>query len=641
MKYSFHSVCNRLHENKKYVNAYTILLVDIFLSVMSSFITLLFADSFIIDLSRSTYVVIIVGSCVVSLLVFWGLRVNRNIIRHATIKSIGKMGFAIFLKELLLAGMILVSGSRLFGQHLFACAVIDFLVTSVILVGFRVTLVLVYDFTISLYGSGKTRVLVYGTGDKSVALKTRMHTSKHYHVVGFVNPDKRLKSYSISELPVYYFEDEANFACFVKKYNINGLLFPSPETAQREAEGLVRYCQAYGVKNLVAPPINVLGDGLKKTVIREIRIEDLLGREEIEINTKEIEANFAGKVVMVTGAAGSIGSELCRQLATFGVAHLVLFDNAETPMHELRLELERNFSSLKFTPFIGDVRQKERLKGAFEKFHPQVVFHAAAYKHVPLMEENPCEAVRVNVVGSRLVADFCVEYGVDMMVMISTDKAVNPTNVMGASKRLAEIYVQSLGLAMERGEIKGETRFVTTRFGNVLGSNGSVIPYFRKQIEQGGPVTVTDPRITRFFMTIPEACRLVMDAATMSTGNQIFVFDMGDPVKIVDLAERMIRLAGYTPNEDIKIKFIGLRPGEKLYEEVLSNEENTVPTGHDKIRVAKVREYKRKEVLETYDKLAELALAVKVEDSVRLMKQVVPEFKSKNSRFEILDKINN
>ena len=258
----------------------------------------------------------------------------------------------------------------------------------------------------------------------------------------------------------------------------------------------------------------------------------------------------------------------------------------------------------------------------------------------PLKDVAPLTEKDYYVRGCTALLD-AIGYGVEKMVMISTDKAVNPTNVMGASKRLAEIYVQSLGLAMERGEIKGETRFVTTRFGNVLGSNGSVIPYFRKQIEQGGPVTVTDPRITRFFMTIPEACRLVMDAATMNTGNQIFVFDMGDPVKIVDLAERMIRLAGYTPNEDIKIKFIGLRPGEKLYEEVLSNEENTVPTGHDKIRVAKVREYKRKEVLETYDKLAELALAVKVEDSVRLMKQVVPEFKSKNSRFEILDKINN
>lgn len=608
------------------------------MSAGSSFITLLFVDNFIIDLSRSTYVLVMIGTCLTSFLAFWGVDVNRNIIRHATIKSIGRMGMAVLLKEVLLVGMILVSGVHLFGQHLFACGLIDFLVTTAVLVGFRVTLVLVYDFAISLYGSGKTRVLVYGTGDKSVALKKRMHTSKHYHVVGFVNPDKYLKSFVISELPVYYFADEQNFVRFVKKYNINGLLYPSHEEARREKDRLVRFCQENGVKNLVSPPIDVLGDGAKKTVIREIRIEDLLGREEIRVNTREIAAYFAGKVVMVTGAAGSIGSELCRQLATFGVKHLVLFDNAETPMHELRLELERNFPGLTFTPFIGDVRQKERLRMAFEMYHPRVVFHAAAYKHVPLMEENPCEAVRVNVEGSRLVADFCVEYDVDMMVMISTDKAVNPTNVMGASKRLAEIYVQSLGLAIERGEVKGKTRFVTTRFGNVLGSNGSVIPYFRKQIERGGPVTVTDPGITRFFMTIPEACRLVMEAAAMSTGNQIFVFDMGEPVKIVDLAERMIRLAGYVPNEDIQIKFIGLRPGEKLYEEVLSSEENTIPTGNAKIRVAKVREYKRNEILEAYDRLEELALAVKIEDTVRLMKRIVPEFKSRNSRFEILDR---
>lgn len=620
------------------MNSRAILLVDIFLSAGSSFVTLLFVDNFIIDLSRSTYVLVMIGTCLTSFLAFWGLSVNRNIIRHATIKSIGRMGMAVLLKEILLVGMILVSGEHLFGQHLFACGLIDFLVTTAVLVGFRVTLVLVYDFAISLYGSGKTRVLVYGTGDKSVALKKRMHTSKHYHVVGFVNPDKYLKSFVISELPVYYFADEPNFVRFVKKYNINGLLYPSHEEARREKDRLVRFCQENGVKNLVSPPIDVLGDGAKKTVIREIRIEDLLGREEIRVNTREIAAYFAGKVVMVTGAAGSIGSELCRQLATFGVKHLVLFDNAETPMHELRLELERNFPGLTFTPFIGDVRQKERLRMAFEMYHPRVVFHAAAYKHVPLMEENPCEAVRVNVEGSRLVADFCVKYDVDMMVMISTDKAVNPTNVMGASKRLAEIYVQSLGLAIERGEVKGKTRFVTTRFGNVLGSNGSVIPYFRKQIERGGPVTVTDPGITRFFMTIPEACRLVMEAAAMSTGNQIFVFDMGEPVKIVDLAERMIRLAGYVPNEDIQIKFIGLRPGEKLYEEVLSSEENTIPTGNAKIRVAKVREYKRNEILEAYDRLEELALAVKIEDTVRLMKRIVPEFKSRNSRFEMLDR---
>lgn len=621
------------------MNYRMILLVDVFLSVGSSFISLLFVDNFIVDLSRAAYAVVLVGTAVISCLVFWMLGVNKNIIRHASIKSIGKMGSAILLKDVLLGVVIVLSGLRLFDHHLFACCLLDFLLTTVIIVGFRVTLVLVYDFAISLYSSGKIRVLVYGSGDKSVALKKRMHTSKHYHVVGFVNPDKYLKSCMISELPVYYFEAEEDFIHFVKKYNINGLLYPSHEEARHEADRLVRFCQDSGLKNLVSPPIDVLGDGLKKTIVREIRVEDLLGRDEIQINTGEIADNFAGKVVMVTGAAGSIGSELCRQLVTFGVSHLILFDNAETPMHELRLELERNFPDLKFTPFIGDVRQKERLRMAFEKYRPKVVFHAAAYKHVPLMEENPCEAVRVNVIGSRLVADFCVEYGVEMMVMISTDKAVNPTNVMGASKRLAEIYVQSLGVALERREIKGCTRFVTTRFGNVLGSNGSVIPYFRKQIEQGGPVTVTDPRITRFFMTIPEACRLVMEAATMSTGNQIFVFDMGEPVRIVELAERMIRLAGYVPDEDIKIKFIGLRPGEKLYEEVLSNEESTVSTEHPKIRVARVKNYCRDEILGAYDKLAELALAVKVEETVRLMKQVVPEFKSKNSVYEKLDQV--
>ena len=639
MKYSIHEICNRFCERKKYVNYWAILLLDVLLSIGSSFVTLLFVDNFIVDLARSTYFIVIAGAFFVSMIVFQTLGVNKNIIRHATIKSIGKMGIAILLKEFFLLGLVVFSSLQLFEHHAFACFLIDFLVTTVVLIGFRVTLVLVYDLAISRYSTSKTRVLVYGTENKSVALKKRMLSSKHYHVVGFVNSDKCLKSYAISELPVYYFKDEQNFVRFVKKYNINGLLFPSHEEARREKDRLVRFCQNNGVKNFVSPPIDVLGDGLKKTVIREIRIEDLLGREEIKINTVELAESFTGKVVLVTGAAGSIGSELCRQLATLGISRLVLFDNAETPMHELRLELERNFPNLKFTPFIGDVRQKERLRMAFVMFQPQVVFHAAAYKHVPLMEENPCEAVRVNVVGSRLVADFCVEYGVEMMVMISTDKAVNPTNVMGASKRLAEIYVQSLGLAMERGKVKGKTRFVTTRFGNVLGSNGSVIPYFRKQIEQGGPVTVTDPRITRFFMTIPEACRLVMEAAMMSTGNQIFVFDMGEPVKIVDLAERMIRLAGYIPGEDIKIKFIGLRPGEKLYEEVLSNEENTIPTGNSKIRVAKVRTYDRDEVLWAYDKLAELALAVEVDKTVRLMKRIVQEFKSRNSVYEVLDKI--
>ena len=306
-------------------------------------------------------------------------------------------------------------------------------------------------------------------------------------------------------------------------------------------------------------------------------------------------------------------------------------------MHNLRLELEERFPYLSFVPVIGDVRLEQRLDYAFRLFRPQVVFHAAAYKHVPLMEENPCEAVLVNAIGSRNVADKCIEYDVEKMVMISTDKAVNPTNVMGCTKRLAEIYVQSLGLALERGEVQGKTKFVTTRFGNVLGSNGSVIPRFREQIAKGGPVTVTHPDIVRFFMTIPEACRLVMEAATMSTGNQIFVFDMGQSVKIDALARKMITLAGFEPDRDILIEYTGLRPGEKLYEEVLSNKENTLPTGHDRIRVAKVREYEHTDARNLISQLETLSRAVNIPEMIKLMKLHVPEYVSKNSKFEQYD----
>ncbi|MDE6321662.1 MAG: polysaccharide biosynthesis protein, partial [Muribaculaceae bacterium] len=408
--------------------------------------------------------------------------------------------------------------------------------------------------------------------------------------------------------------------------------------ARSEQDRLIKFCQELGLKTYIMPGIDEMTEGkLLNNYIRKVRIEDLLGRPEIKISMDEIVSNFKDKVVMVTGAAGSIGSELCRQLATFGIKKLILFDNAETPLHNVRLELEDRFPDLDFAPVIGDVRSLPRLDFAFREYGPQIVFHAAAYKHVPLMEENPCEAVRVNVTGSRQVADKCVEYGVEKMVMVSTDKAVNPTNIMGCTKRLAEIYVQSLGLAIERGEIKGNTRFVTTRFGNVLGSNGSVIPRFREQIEHGGPVTVTHPDITRFFMTIPEACRLVMEAATFATGTQIFVFDMGQSVKIVTLAERMIQLAGLEVGRDIKIEFTGLRPGEKLYEEVLATKENTIPTTHERIFVAKAREYPYADACDVVSQLTDRAVAVEIPDMVKLMKRTVPEFKSKNSVYEKYD----
>ena len=424
------------------------------------------------------------------------------------------------------------------------------------------------------------------------------------------------------------------------KFGIEAILFGNYANAKAESDRLIKYCVTHGVKVLIAPPIDEIVDGklAHQGGIRDIKIEDLLGREEIKISLGEIMDNFRDKTVLVTGAAGSIGSELCRQLATFGIRQLILFDNAETPMHEIRLEMEDRFPDLKFVPVIGDVRIPKRLDYVFRTYRPQVVFHAAAYKHVPLMEENPCEAVLVNVVGSRNVADRCIRYGVEKMVMISTDKAVNPTNVMGCTKRLAEIYVQSLGQAIVSGRIEGRTQFITTRFGNVLGSNGSVIPRFREQIEHGGPVTVTHPEIRRYFMTIPEACRLVMEAATIGRGNTIFVVDMGECVKIAELARRMIALAGFRVDQDIRIVYTGLRPGEKLYEEVLSNTENTLPTAHEKIRIAKVREYDYEEACRDVEELERLAREFDIPNVVRLMKRIVPEYHSQNSRFEVYDR---
>ena len=488
-------------------------------------------------------------------------------------------------------------------------------------------------------GGNALRTLVYGTGDKEIALAVRLQHSPHYRIVGFLTYGRQLKRYTIAERPVCYFENRASIAYLVGKRGIDAVLFSSPAAARDERERLVKYCTEAGVRVLVAPPIDEVTDGrLMKQVVREIRIEDLLGRPEIRISLDEIREGVRGRTILVTGAAGSIGSELCRQLAGFGVGRLVLFDNAETPMHNIRLELEERHPGLTFTPVIGDVRMPERLNHAFATYRPQIVFHAAAYKHVPLMEENPCEAVLANVAGTRNVADLCLRYGVEKMVMISTDKAVNPTNVMGASKRMAEIYVQSLGQAIRRGRVGGCTQFVTTRFGNVLGSNGSVIPRFREQIERGGPVTVTHPAITRFFMTIPEACRLVMEAATISSGNEIFVFDMGESVRIADLARRMIELAGFRPGEEIQIAYTGLRPGEKLYEEVLSTRENTKPTTHEKIRVACVREYDYFEARAAVEELERLARRVDVAATVRLLKLTIPEYKSRNSAFEEFDR---
>ena len=628
---------------ERYVNTKFILCIDLCVSFVASLFVLAFLQLFVQQQFLGNFSLFwLLGTIVACGVWFTAFGTYHTVIRHSTLREVGKFTGAIIGKELtLMLLLFLFNIGSLSHKLIIGIAVIDGFISLGMLILIRVSMIVVYDLIKTKLKKHRKRqnILIYGTNDKSVAQVTRLQNSTHYNIVGFLTFGQRLKNHSITNFRVYYFENEDKIKFFKEHYDIDAVLFSNADEAKSEQERLIRYCLDNDLKVLFAPPIDEVIDGkIMKQSIREIKIEDLLGRPEIKISMNEIIANFQGKTIMVTGSAGSIGSELCRQLATFSIKELILFDNAETPMHNIRLELQERFPELKFTPIIGDVRQKARLDYAFRKFKPQVVFHAAAYKHVPLMEENPCEAVFVNVVGSRNVADKCIEYGVEKMVMISTDKAVNPTNIMGCTKRLAEIYVQALGLAIEQGSIQSKTKFVTTRFGNVLGSNGSVIPRFREQIAKGGPITVTHPDITRFFMTIPEACRLVMEAATMTSGNQIFVFDMGESVKIVDLAKRMVKLAGLKLDEDITIEYTGLRPGEKLYEEVLSNAENTEATEHDRIRVAKVREYNYEEAVKVADELESLARAVEIPTIVRLMKRTVPEFKSKNSQYEMYDK---
>lgn len=625
----------------KYVNSNLILTIDIVVSTFASWVAIISISALMnyYVLPRLEIVYYTVVAFVASLLLLWLSKTHQTIIRHMKLRGMARFMGAILGKEVLLTGY-LVGFSTCNLQQIVGCIIADFLITLFLLLGMRVAMQIVYDYirANSSERHATDRILVYGTGDKAASLVTRLQSSPHYRIVGFLTYSEIKRHLNIADNPLYTFRNLAELATLIDKLNVGTILFAHRTEARAEENRLIKFCRQQNIKVLYAPSIDGLSGAKETQRVREINIEDLLERPSIKLSMKDIVANFRNKVVLVTGAAGSIGSELCRQLASFGVKKLILFDCAETPMHELRLEFEESFPEVEMVPIIGDVRNINRLDFVMRTHHPQVVFHAAAYKHVPLMEENPCEAVHTNVIGSRNVADKCLEYDVEKMVMISTDKAVNPTNVMGCTKRLAEIYVQSLGLAVERGAVKGKTRFVTTRFGNVLGSNGSVIPRFKEQIEKGGPVTVTHPDINRFFMTIPEACKLVMEAATISIGNQIFIFDMGESVKISHLAERMIQLAGFEPNVDIKIEYTGLRPGEKLYEEVLANEENTQPTGHSQIRIAKVREYDYKEASRQVVELGKLAIAVEIPELIRLMKQVVPEFKSNNSPFEKYDK---
>lgn len=484
----------------------------------------------------------------------------------------------------------------------------------------------------------RKRILVYGVKSNSPGVSSLIESSTIYRMMGFLSNDPKVAGHEINGHRIYYAGGRKELYLLKRSKSLDGVLFTDQRDFLGEGEKVVQDCESINLETYLLPAVSATSsDTVALDSVRKVRIEDLLFRETIQQDRSAVRQLYAGKVVMVTGAAGSIGSEIARQIASYGVRRLILFEMAESPLHEIRLELEHDYPDLDLVPMIGDVRNREKVEIVFDRYRPDIVLHAAAYKHVPLMEEHPCESIMANLSGTRNVADMAVRYGAERMVMISTDKAVNPTNVMGACKRACEMYIQSLGQAISEGRIEGKTIFVTTRFGNVLGSNGSVIGLFRRQIASGGPVTVTHKEIVRYFMSIPEACSLVLQASTLAERPQIFVFDMGQAHKIDELARRMIRLSGFEPDKDIKITYTGLRPGEKLYEEVLATTENTEPTSIDKIRIADIRPDDYAEVSEQVERILTAARNFRTDEAVRELKVLIPEFISNNSPYQHID----
>ena len=511
----------------------------------------------------------------------------------------------------------------------FSILVIEFLLCCIGLIAYRIATKRIYEEATNPTRT-KDKVVVYGAGEAGLIAKRTLDkdNASKLQVVAFFDDDKK-KSGKRAEGIAIHHSDELDV--YLKSGNISQLILAIQNPLAENRQRIIDTALANGVKILNVPPVKDWIRGkLSFNQLKPIKIEDLLERNEISLDTKSVLKMVDGKRILVTGAAGSIGSGIVKQLIQFNPAEITLFEQAESPLYELEIELKNRDHSCQLNFVIGDIRNPERVGNAMKTFHPEIVFHAAAYKHVPLMEENPSESILTNVLGTKILADLSDKYKVERFVLISTDKAVNPTNVMGASKRIAEMYCQSFNKV-------SNTNFITTRFGNVLGSNGSVIPLFKKQIEKGGPVTITHEKINRYFMTISEACQLVLEAGAMGQGGEIYIFDMGQPVKIIDLARNMIRLSGLEPEKDIELKIMGLRPGEKIFEELLANEENTVPTHHKKIMIAEVRQYDFSKVSVETSELITLFQPQDNFEIVRKMKEMVPEFKSQNSDFTKLD----
>ena len=576
---------------------------------------------------------------------FWAFHTYSGILRYSTFVDTLKATAAVVANGLFLflANLIVKYVTNSINPPFFTTVLVIYVFVAItLLFGWRVIIKTVFEY-ISHRSKGVDKVLIYGTKSAglSIAKMLQSNLESQYRPVGFIADKYDDIQHDLLGLTVYPLNEQLMYT--LKKHHIRHIIVSPLKMKQINPLVDLKPFIDNNIRILTTPyftdfSIGENNDNINTIVgrIESIKVEDLLERPVIEMDTENVGTILKEQTVMVTGAAGSIGSEIVRQVAAFKPQTIVLFEMAESPLHDLTVDLRKEFPNQQFVPVIADVRNVDMVEEVFEEYHPHVVFHAAAYKHVPLMEDFPAQAILANVQGSKNVADMAIKFNAKRFVMVSTDKAVNPTNVMGASKRIAEIYVQSLFLK-EAKENANCTKFITTRFGNVLGSNGSVVPYFKKQIAAGGPVTVTHPDIIRYFMTIPEASCLVLEAATLGDGGEIFCFDMGQPVKIADLAKNMIRLAGFEPGKDIEITYTGLRPGEKLYEELLNQKETTIPTKHKKILVAKVREYDYQEVAEQIEALIQLAKTGKVFPTVKLMKQIVPEFKSKNSVYEELD----
>ena len=576
-------------------------------------------------LSKSILLYFIIKFCV-----FYALKIHRGLVRYTSIQDLRRILLASIISSLIFLILSLIRKNYLDDYYLFPMSILimEFIFSLTFMAGSRFVIKLLYLESIKST-QVKENVLIYGAGTMGMITKRTIEvdTRNNQVAIGFIDNNNRLVGNRIDGLPIY---SPDKIVELQQQLNITTLIISIRNPASEQLKKVIENCLEAGIKVQKVPdPKTWVNGELSALQLVKIPIEDLLGRAPIALNQEKLRASLSKKTILVSGAAGSIGSGLVLELLRHHPKKIILLDQAESPLYDLENQLRQLETKTKLEVVIGDVCSLNRMQKIFDVFRPQIIFHAAAYKHVPMMENNPSEAIHTNILGTKHLVDLACQYQAEKFIFISTDKAVNPTNVMGASKRIAEMYAQFKNQS-------GSTQFITTRFGNVLGSNGSVIPLFQKQIENGGPVTVTDERITRFFMTIPEACQLVLEACTMGEGGEIFVFDMGESIKIIDLAKKMVQLSGLELDKDISIKIIGLRPGEKLYEELLADDENTMPTHHPKILIAKTRDNSSK-LSQEIDALTALFVQQDNKEIVRKMKEIVPEFISQNSTFEKLD----